>query len=214
MDTELPAAAALADATANPTAPLVGACLEAFNGTTWDRLRADANKALLVTSNGPATYSACIIDLVAASSATDIFTVTGSGTKTVKITKVLISATQTTAGEVNIVFLTRSTANSAGTSTNPTAVPNDPNDPAATATANAYTANPTAGTLVGDVRAFKLNVGSASGNLLVWEETFGNANSKPITLRGTGSVFAINLNAVTVTGNKFTVTVEWTEDNS
>lgn len=38
-DTELPAAAALADATANPTTPLVGAALEAFNGTTMDRVR-------------------------------------------------------------------------------------------------------------------------------------------------------------------------------
>jgi hypothetical protein len=40
-DTELPAAAALADATANPTTPLVGAALETFNGATWDRLRGD-----------------------------------------------------------------------------------------------------------------------------------------------------------------------------
>lgn len=39
VDTELPAASALADATANPTAPEVGAALEGFNGTTWDLLR-------------------------------------------------------------------------------------------------------------------------------------------------------------------------------
>lgn len=38
-DTELPAAAALSDATANPTTPIVGAANEVFNGTTWDRLR-------------------------------------------------------------------------------------------------------------------------------------------------------------------------------
>jgi hypothetical protein len=37
VDTELPAAAALADATANPTAPLVGACEQVWNGATWDR---------------------------------------------------------------------------------------------------------------------------------------------------------------------------------
>jgi hypothetical protein len=39
VDTELPAAAALADATANPTTPLAGAANEVFNGTTWDRMR-------------------------------------------------------------------------------------------------------------------------------------------------------------------------------
>lgn len=38
VDTELPAAGALADATANPTAPAVAAHLMGFNGTTWDRV--------------------------------------------------------------------------------------------------------------------------------------------------------------------------------
>ena len=41
VDTELPAATALGDSTANPTAPHVGSCIEAFNGTTWDRLKTD-----------------------------------------------------------------------------------------------------------------------------------------------------------------------------
>lgn len=48
VDTELPAAAALADATENPTTPLIGAALEGFNGTTWDRLQVDANKNLKI----------------------------------------------------------------------------------------------------------------------------------------------------------------------
>lgn len=39
VDTELPAAAALADATANPTVPAVGSFMHGFNGTTWDRIR-------------------------------------------------------------------------------------------------------------------------------------------------------------------------------
>lgn len=38
-DTELPAAAVLADATANPTVPTVGSGNLTFNGTTWDRAR-------------------------------------------------------------------------------------------------------------------------------------------------------------------------------
>jgi hypothetical protein len=38
-DTELPAAAALADATTNPTTTSVGSLPLGFNGTTWDRLR-------------------------------------------------------------------------------------------------------------------------------------------------------------------------------
>lgn len=39
LDTELPAAAALADGVTNPTVPTVGDALSAFNGTTWDRVR-------------------------------------------------------------------------------------------------------------------------------------------------------------------------------
>jgi hypothetical protein len=42
VDSELPAAAALADNTANPTAPAVGAFLEAWDGTNWDRLQTGA----------------------------------------------------------------------------------------------------------------------------------------------------------------------------
>lgn len=40
------AMASLADATANPTAALVGCCVEMFNGTTWDRVRGDTTNGL------------------------------------------------------------------------------------------------------------------------------------------------------------------------
>ncbi len=39
VDTELPAAAALSDATANPTTTSVGSLSLGYNGSTWDRLR-------------------------------------------------------------------------------------------------------------------------------------------------------------------------------
>lgn len=42
VDSELPTAAALADAASNPTAHQVGAAGELFNGTTWDRARSIA----------------------------------------------------------------------------------------------------------------------------------------------------------------------------
>lgn len=48
-ETELPAAAGLADATNNITAPSVGAAALGFNGTTWDRQRVDGSKNLLVS---------------------------------------------------------------------------------------------------------------------------------------------------------------------
>lgn len=38
-DTELPAATSQADATGNPTAPVVGAFLSGWNGSSWDRVK-------------------------------------------------------------------------------------------------------------------------------------------------------------------------------
>lgn len=46
VDTELPAAAALADGAANPTTPSVGANNLVYNGTTWDRARGDTANGL------------------------------------------------------------------------------------------------------------------------------------------------------------------------
>lgn len=47
-DTELPTAALLADDTANPTAPAVGAFNMVYDGATWDRLRGTAADGMLV----------------------------------------------------------------------------------------------------------------------------------------------------------------------
>ncbi len=48
VDTELPAAAALADATANPTVPAVGAFLHLWNSATWDRCPGDQANGVTV----------------------------------------------------------------------------------------------------------------------------------------------------------------------
>lgn len=46
VDSELEAAAALADATVNPTASRLGSLLFGYNGATWDRLRSDTANGL------------------------------------------------------------------------------------------------------------------------------------------------------------------------
>jgi hypothetical protein len=46
VDTELPAAAALADAAANSTTPTVGTANLLYNGTTWDRVRGDTTNGM------------------------------------------------------------------------------------------------------------------------------------------------------------------------
>lgn len=152
----------------------------------------------------------------AAATPTDIFTITGSGTKTVRITRVGISATETTSGEVNLTLLKRSTANTAGTSATPTIVPMDSADAAATAVVRNYTANPTLGTLIGNIQNLKFTipvvaVGGNDSSQTELIESFGANSGKPVVLRGTSEVFAVNLNSVTITGNSFSIWIEWGE---
>lgn len=57
VDTELPAAVALADGAANPTAPAVGAVLLLYNGSTLDRQRGNTELTLLSSAARTATTS-------------------------------------------------------------------------------------------------------------------------------------------------------------
>jgi hypothetical protein len=161
----------------------------------------------------PTTYSASVVGVASAASATDIFTITGSDTKTVRIKKVRVSATQTTGGAINVLALKRSTANTAGTSTTITAASHDSSNTAATAVVRAYTANPTVGTLVGNVMAAKLFVPATTGAPQLLEMVMGGNYNQEIVLRGSSQVFAINLNAVTVSGGNFNFAIEWVESN-
>jgi len=62
VDTELPTASALADNTANPTVPAVGAHMMSFDGTTWDRTKGDSTDGLLVNlgTNNDVTVSGTV----------------------------------------------------------------------------------------------------------------------------------------------------------
>jgi hypothetical protein len=166
-----------------------------------------------VKNNYVQTYSAAITGLAVANNATDIFTITGSATKTVRIKHISMDGTQTTAGNINVQLIKRSTANSAGTSTVPTAVSFDSVNAAATATVRAYTANPTLGTTVGTIHSEKLFVPTTTtvGDELKFDWSYEDGTQLP-TLRGTGEVLAINLNATTVSGNNFNIDIIWTEE--
>ncbi len=159
-----------------------------------------------------ATYSASINNLAPALTPSDIFTITGSASKTIKIHGIQIDATATAAAVIAVFLVKRSTANSAGTSTAPVVVPLDSTSAAGTATVLAYTANPTVGTLVGNIRSEKLLVSTVttSGETLLIN--FGNIIGSPIVLRGITQVLAFNLNAVTLAGGSVNCFVEWTEE--
>jgi hypothetical protein len=98
-DTELPAAAALADGASNPTTPTVGSAGLVFNGTTWDRTEAanvfDGNaatnytgvlavkqvpKRVNPTALGTAVNSASAVDVNGACNVTVAISTTTTGT--------------------------------------------------------------------------------------------------------------------------------------
>lgn len=166
------------------------------------------------TDGSKATFSAVATGIASAATATDIFTITGSGTKTIRITRVEFSATQTLGATANIILLRRSTANTGGTSSTITDVTHDSTNGAATATVRSYTANPTLGTLVGSMRAIRILIPAASSGSTaspsnIWEF---NRPAQAIVLRGTGEVLAINLGAITLAGGTFDFNIEWTEE--
>jgi hypothetical protein len=159
-----------------------------------------------------ATYSASIVGLVPVASCTDLFTITGSASKTVRVSRITVTATQTTSGQIDVALIKRSTANSSGTSTSPTVIPHDSNSAAGSATIRAYTLNPTLGNTVGTMKARKVFVGSTVANSDEFITDFGVRNSQAIVLRGTSQVLSVNLNGVTITGGSFNISVEWTEE--
>lgn len=161
-----------------------------------------------------ASYSAAITGLVPASAATDIFTITGSASKTVYISKVIVTCTETTAATIDVQLLTRSSADTSGTSTAPTLVAHDPNNQgSASSTVKAYTVNPTTGSLVGVIGSYKMDcptaAAGASQDLVL--ETFG-ISADMLVLRGINQVFAVNLNGQTVAGGSINVRLEFREN--
>lgn len=160
-----------------------------------------------------ATYAASVTALAPVASATDIFTITGSTTKIVRITRLRISGIKTTAGaDVDIQLIKRSTANTAGTSTTPTIIPYDSTSNAATAVINAYTANPTVGTAVGTLAVDSLWVALTTAQTGILEHNFGNRPAQAIVLRSNAEVLAVNLNGVTVGGGAFDIWCEFSEE--
>ena len=124
-----------------------------------------------------------------------------------------MTAIRTVAGNATIVIAKRSSANSGGTSSAPAIIPHDSNLSAATATVLAYTANPTLGTLVGNISVPNVFIGT--GSALGGEPLsliYGDRPAMSTVLRGTGEVLAINLNAATIAGGSFNIRYEWTEE--
>lgn len=162
-----------------------------------------------------ATYAAAFT-LTPAASATDFFTLTGSASKTARVSRVSCSGTATASGTGTLVALKRSTATTGGTSSAATATAFDSNYPTAAATALTFTANGTTGTLLGNLRNASLVLtpptSSISVQPLAWDFGTRPGDQAP-TLRGTSEVFALNgAGASFPAGTALLCNVTWTEE--
>jgi len=178
-------------------------------------LTTDTSLVVSLSPNHPATYSAAA-SITVANNPTDIFTITGSVSQIIYITKIEISGQSDTGIGGNfetIKVIKHSTANTGGTSTVVIAVPHDSNNPAATATVLEYTANPTIGAVIGPVRigSAYLSNGSIS-TILLWH--FARQNDQSIILRGTSQQLAVSLGGVSLNNGTISICIEWTESVS
>ncbi len=177
-------------------------------------LRTDVKGRLIITQEKRATYSAAISQLAVVSGATDFFCVTGSASHTIIIKRMRYSAISGSTTQMPMLFIKRSSVDTGGTPTTLTNVPNDSTNAAATATITAYTANPTLGTTVGNLRAISYTAVAANSNSLsidTREFQFGIEEDQGIVIRGTAEQACLNLAATVISGLKMDVSVEWRE---
>lgn len=158
---------------------------------------------------GPPTYSFGAAQSSPAATPTDLVTLYGSATKTVKVKRVTVSGLSTTAGSMDVQLIKRTAANTAGTSAAQTPAKLDSQFATATATLKLYSANASAlgAGIVIEARQLNFGVAGAAGSV-VWDFPAG----QELILRGTAQGLAINLNGGAVpTGGKISWSVEWTE---
>ncbi len=167
----------------------------------------------ITISDGPLpTYEAFLNVIPATSTANDIWAISGSATKTVKVNKIWISGTRASASQQEIRALKRNTANSGGTPTTATAVSCDSTSPAATAVVTVYTAAATTGNLVGYFRVLKHNIPTAIATFADQNQYVLDFKDNPVVLRGVGELLALSYFSQALTSVTININVEWTEE--
>jgi hypothetical protein len=176
----------------------------AFAGTTGEVTQSPSYRR---------TYSVTTPFFTPAASATDVGELAGNASNTCTLLACYVTVTPTTAGQVNYFLTKRSTANTAGTAVTDTGIPQNAADSSAVSVCKHYTANPTTGTLVGNVAGASWygNV-SQIGGPITFPVYLANPLAKAVTLSGTSQVIALNQNGVTTPiGGNISITWLWQE---
>jgi len=149
-------------------------------------------------------YTTTIPTLFPAANATDVFILTGSATKLVRLLYLELFITQTvSAGTYSWFLWRRSTLDTGGTPAVLTPKVHDTTDPAATVVVREYLANPTLGTSVGITTRAQIyhsdgTVGNESSQPGYVFNFIQNGFDKGIVLRGVNEMIALNFNGAAV----------------
>jgi hypothetical protein len=166
-----------------------------------------------------ASYYASLGNNTPAATPTDVAILTGSSTKTITVTHVIVTVQATAAGVMEWRLVTRSggtqsavnTAFANGTHSGPFDSTDAASSVITAGLAGVYTSNPAStGTVVGVPMNWTITQ-LANGTVIL--EYLCDRPAKCIKLRGTTQVLAVNGNGHTLlTGEKFGVSFEWTEE--
>ncbi len=183
---------------------------------TFDRARSAIGTTgvpAVNTEGAKATYSVGVAAFTPVATATDFWTLVGSATKTGRLLRLTISGIATAAISQDIQLIKRTTANSGGTSAQPTIGQHDSNDAAPTCVVNTYSVNPTTGTSGGVVRSAKLNLGAAgAAGKIEWD--FTTRNSKGLVLRGIAQAYCLSWGGAAIpSGTLLCVDAEFSEES-
>lgn len=182
-------------------------------------MQADSTGAIAVSQEGrKTTYRMSVRGFTPVASATaPIFSIQGSATKTVRITRVRVSWSCTTGTALpNDISLQKFSALTGGTTgSTPVGAKNDTNNAAQTAICLQYSAVPTTATVVGGISAVErmtwLTAGVAVNVTPGIDWQFGYLNEQALVLRGTAEFFGIVLAAIGTTP-VMSIYIEWTEE--
>ena len=149
---------------------------------------------------------------------TDVITIIGSATKTVRLKKVRLTATSTSGGTMPVLLIKRSADNTGGTRATQAAyvAKHDSSLSAQSAVVYAYSVIPDSlGASAGYVGAQRLVLGTAAAGGRQAEWIWGEKNDMCPVLRGVTEVLSVNLggNALT-SGGVLDWEIVWEEDAS
>lgn len=163
-----------------------------------------------------ASFSAAVNAHAPAATPTDWFTLQGSATKTIRITRIKIRARATAANQYRISVKKYSVFLTGGTPAAVTAVAHDSGDSAATAAVQTWAGGlPTPGTLVGAIEDESVPMSVLGTPVFDGPVLYDYAvrPSRAIVLRGIAQYVALNSAGVALpAGSVFDVKFEWTEE--